>query len=61
MMGKNELAYLSERHKRLIEITDMDNMLQEAWQSNEQDNLMKIQDEDERDLAHVNYRIKYFS
>ena len=59
---KNSLANLSERHKRLIGITDMNNMLQEqeAWQRKEYDDLMKIQDEDEREIAHVAYCIKYF-
>ncbi len=58
---KNSLANLSERHKPLIGITEMNNMLQkqEAWQTKEYDDLENIQDEDEREIAHANYYIKY--
>jgi len=59
---KNSLDNLSERHKRLIGITEMNNMLQEqeALQRQEYDDLMMIQDEDEREIAHVAYCIKYY-
>jgi len=59
---KNSLANLSERHKPLIGITEMNNMLQEqeALQTKEYEDLMQIKNKHERAIAHANYCIKYF-